>query len=406
MPATNPHTFFRFAAEHHTLLTELYYKRDGLPEAELLALIRRNSNIQSPNATYIRDRLVELGILEHSPLATAEFEMTRPIASLVGYLLQEYKLTSVEVIQSYFTAIDAYASDMAAAIDSDNSGMLVRVNSELEEHVERMRHDSRNNRERVVTEVTEIKTNRKRIPPRLRYEKINYLWTHYIVPLRDIIDTQKSMDAALDRLYTIYIDAGRQFRNDSAVQNIIEGGESRLRRLQRDVLTDFNETIREVTPLYEELRQETTIARGASHALERINNNGLNSLKLSRHMGICIWQQRGLFSDQTLESYVYSLHDYKPIPPPPLTQDSTYKPSFYIDTADFHNKVSESLPINDALSWLLNTYPDIPTHSILKLYGRLHSGSYGSLSFADKKRDYDANKLLLSAHPMSVRQTT
>lgn len=89
MPTVNPQTFFRFAADHHALLTELYYKREGLVEAELLALIRRHADVQSPSAVYMRDRLVELGILEHLPQATAQFEMTRPVASVVGYLLQE-----------------------------------------------------------------------------------------------------------------------------------------------------------------------------------------------------------------------------------------------------------------------------------------------------------------------------
>jgi hypothetical protein len=93
MAAVNPHTFFRFASEHDALLTELYYKSNGLPEVELLSIIRRHNNsMQSPGAGYIRDRLVELGFLDRSPHASAEFEMVRPVAALVGYLPQEWNL--------------------------------------------------------------------------------------------------------------------------------------------------------------------------------------------------------------------------------------------------------------------------------------------------------------------------
>ncbi|MDP6523642.1 MAG: hypothetical protein QGI24_00245 [Kiritimatiellia bacterium] len=406
MPTVNPQTFFRFAADHHALLTELYYKREGLLEAELLALIRRYGDLQSPSAVYMRDRLVELGILEHSPQATAQFEMTRPVASLVGYLLQEFCFTSVKVIQSYFQAIDTLASDLAAASDSGNSELLVLVNGELEDHVEQMRHNSRNNREKVISDVIRIKTNHEHMPPRQRYEVINRLWTRYIIPLRDIIDTQKAMDGALDRLDRIYADAQLQFADDGTVQQVVSSGDARLRRLRRDVLDDFHETIREVTPLYEELRQETAMARGASHALEQIGKNGLTSLNLPRTMGVCNWQQRGLFSDLALEAYLFDLRGYEPRPPEPLAHHEGTASQSHIDADAFEAGVKASLPIEDALAWLIDSYPDTSPVVTLRLYGRLHTGRYGATSFADRKRDYRARDLVLSAHPMAVAGET
>ncbi len=407
MPAVNPQTFFRFAADHHALLTELYYKREGLVEAELLALIRRHGDVQSPGATYMRDRLVDLGILEHSPEATAQYEMTRPVASLVGYLLREYHLTSVEVIQSYFSAVDTLATDLAGAIDAGNSDLLVRINRELEDHVERMRHDSRSNRETVISDVVRIKTNRERLPPRQRYEIINRLWTRYIIPLRDIIDTEKSMDAALDRLDQIYADAQVQFAADSTVQQVVRGGDARLRRLRRDVLDDFHETIREVTPLYEELRQETAMARGASSALEQISQKGAAHLKLAATMGVCNWQQRGLFSDSALEAYLVEMRGYTPKTPDPLSASSAPAArSTHVDAETFRAGVIAALPIADSLEWLIASYPDVPPVGLLRLYGRLHAGDYGDLSFAERKRDYRTGDLVLSAHPMAVASGT
>ena len=42
MAIANPQTFFRFAADHHELLAELYQHRNGITEAELLQLVRRS----------------------------------------------------------------------------------------------------------------------------------------------------------------------------------------------------------------------------------------------------------------------------------------------------------------------------------------------------------------------------
>ena len=195
MATVNPQTFFRFAADHHELLVELYQRRDGITEAELLQLVRRMGAEGSPSASYIVDRLRELGFIDYAPHATAQYEMTRPFAELMSSLLREYRLTSVEVIRGYFTAMDSMAAEIGQAIADKNGDLMVRALSDTAEHVERMRHDSRRNRDEVVSTAMRVKSNKDRMPPMRRYEIINRLWTRYLAPLRDMIDTQKAMDA-------------------------------------------------------------------------------------------------------------------------------------------------------------------------------------------------------------------
>jgi hypothetical protein len=172
--------------------------------------------------------------------------------------------------------------------------------------------------------------------------------------------------------------------------------------LRRDVLADFQETIREVTPLYEELRQETAIARGAANALRLVRQRGLRKLKLAENMGLCNWQQRGIFSDSAVEAYLVGLRGYDPVRPPPLAVSTSTASTAHIDLKDFSEAVHKVLPIRDALEWLIETYPGTSLQNILRLYGRLHSGEYGSTSFGDKVRDYSVEDLILSACPMTV----
>ncbi len=61
MATVNPQTFFRFAVDYYELLGELYQRRDGITEAELLQLVRRFATEGSPSASYLVDRLRELG---------------------------------------------------------------------------------------------------------------------------------------------------------------------------------------------------------------------------------------------------------------------------------------------------------------------------------------------------------
>ena len=402
MATVNPQTFFRFAADHHELLVELYQHRDGITEAELLQLVRRFGGEGSPSASYIVDRLRELGFIDYAPHATAQYEMTRPFAELMSSLLREYRLTSVEVIRGYFTAMDSMAAEIGEAIAGKNGDLMVRAMNDTAEHVERMRHDSRRNRDEVISTAMRVKSNRDRMPPMRRYEIINRLWTRYLVPLRDMIDTQKAMDASLDKMERILEEAEVCFQIDGAVAPVVGMGRARVRRLRRDVVLDFRESIREIAPLYEELRRENALARGASHALETMSKHGLTRMALPQQLGICNWQQQGLFSDSALEAYLLTLQGYVPGRPHPIQEGMTGTAREHVRLDEFDAQVVASLPIPDALAWLSDVYPEGPLSTMLRLYGRMHSGRYGTLTFGESGDEYALWGVTLVAHPMNL----
>lgn len=402
MAVVNPQTFFRFAADHHELLVELYQHRDGITAAELMHLIRRFAGEGGPSASYIVDRLRELGFIDYAPHATAQYEMTRPFAELMSSLLREYRLTSVEVIRSYFTAMDSMASEIGLAIAGKNGDLMVRALNDTAEHVERMRHDSRRNRDEVIATALRVKSNKDRMPPIRRYEIINRLWTRYLVPLRDMIDTQKAMEASLDRMERVLEEAEACFQIDGAVLPVIGMGRARVRRLRRDVVLDFRESIREIAPLYDELRRENALARGASHALEMMSKQGLTRLALPLKLGICNWQQQGLFSDSALEAYLLALQGYMPERPRPIQEGMAETAREHVRLDEFDARVAAALPILDALTWLSDSYPEAPLNTVLRLYGRMHSGCHGTVGFGEKGEEYVLRGVTLEAHPMRL----
>jgi len=405
MATINPQTFFRFAADNHELLVELYQRRDGITEAELLKLVRDFTADGRPSANYILDRLRELGFIDYAPHASAQYEMTRPFAELMGSLLREYRLTSVEVIRSYFTAMDSMAGEISQAIKDDNGDLMVRALRDASEHVERMRHDSRRNRDEVINTAMRVKSNRDRIPPLRRYVIINRLWNRYLSPLRDMIDTQKAMDASLDRMERALEDAEKSFQMDGAVLPTIQMSRARVRRLRRDVVLDFRESIREIAPLYEELRRENALARGASHSLEMIAKRGLSAMGLPQLLGICNWQQHGLFSDAALKAYFITLSGYVPTRPPAISEGAADSAREHIPLEEFDAGVIESLPIEDAIAWLREAYPAVPLGTLLKLYGRMHSGRYAHPCFGEETERYRISDAVVTAYPMNLKRT-
>jgi hypothetical protein len=402
MATIHPQTFFRFAAEHHELLKALYEKRDGITETEAMQCIRRFATEGAPGAFYVLDRLRELGFVEPAPHASAQYELSRPFAELMGHLLREYRLTSIEVIRSYFTAMDHMTTELDESVRDENGEAAVRTLQEAADHIERMRSDSRRNREKVVSESMRLKSNREHLPPRQRYAIINRLWTRYLVPLRDMIDTQKAMDASLDGMERVLTEAADCFQRDGAVHMVVESSHARVRRLRRDVMADFRESMREIAPLYEELRRENVLARGASHALERLGRNGMASLSLPERLAISNWRQVGLFSDGSLRAYLLALSDYTPARPAAIGDPVATLRSEHVPIDEFDVAVRRALPIEDALAWLFTTYTDLPLHQLLRLYGRLHTGQLGRTRFAAHAQDYARGAITVTAYPMRL----
>lgn len=404
MSDISPVQFFRFAAENADLLEDLHRVQGGLSEGDIFALIRKHADHTSPAATHTFDRLIEMGILESAPDATARYELSRPVAMLMRFLLRQYRLTSIAVIQSYFTALDQQTIQLETAQNESNPELWMRVALELAEHIEDMRHDSRNNRSGVIATVMQLKTAKERISPARRYAEVNRIWQTYVIPLRDMIDSRNLLDKTLQRTRLVLknvpqtVGVGRQeiLQQSEAIQ-------ARLIRLRRDVLNDFEESLREITPLYEELRRENVLARGASAIIERMMRKGFKSLRLSAKLNIPNWQMQGIISDSALEAHIARLVDYTPQAPRPIEPHRASRHAVAFDIQSFERTFRAALPVEDCLAWLIDQYAEEQPATILRLYGRIYSGQYGVADFDLARTLYRIQKRRFRACPMRVR---
>lgn len=402
MAPVSPRAFFRFAAEHTDIVADLYQRRDGMTESELLQTIRRHIGEGPPGPVQVLTRMLELGFIDHAPDASAQYEMTRHVAQLMAVLSREHQLTSVAVIRGYFDTVRQAAHAIERATAEQDGDTVVRELQELGEHVERMRHDSRGNREHAIARALRVKANRERLAPVQRYRIINRLWQRYLVPLRDMIDTEKAMDQVLDAADSVLQDAQNDFHLDAAVLTTLRAARARLRRMRRDVVDDFRESLREVTPLYEELRRESAVARGASAALQRAARSGVHALRIPERMGVCNWQQRDLISDSALDAWLHELRGYTPGRPPVLERPPETAEPDALRWSELDDALRAACPVDDVLAWLTDTYPQVRPALLLRAYGRIHGGALGAVRFGHTRRDYRHGALTLKATPMQL----
>lgn len=403
MAIISPLTFFRFAADNSGLLERLYEKRSRITEAELRECVLACRKENDPAPQRIIAQLEELGIIEPAPEATAAYEMRRPVAQLLAYLLHEYRLTSVEVIQAYLSDLQKLGAGLDKAVGDKDGAGAVRQLADAADEVERMRQDSRHSREAIISDVVKLKANKAGLTVKEKLSRVDYLWTRYMAPLRDMLDVRKEMERQLDSLETALARGEAAFETDLAVHREFAALRGRALRLRREIAADFKESIKELLPLHNELHRESAVTRGAARALALIRRGGLAAADLTRRLGISSWRAKGLFADEAIGAYLLGLKGYTPALPPPLAAASAPDLSALIQADDFKAKAEKAVPLEDALAWLLDQYPQAAPEQVLRCYSRFYYGEFGNTSFAaGQEKEYAAQGLAFLARPMGV----
>ena len=400
--AINPQSFFNFAAQNYPLLHDIFRRSGGMNEAELSELIRRHrSGLESPST--LIEKLINFKIIEPLPDATASYEMTRTVAVLFRFLLQEQRLTSTAVIQAYLDELERVQADLDHAIRDDKHSLIERALDEITETMERIRQDSRANREAIINQVMAVKSNREKRTVSERFEKILHLWNHYLEPLKDLIDVRKTMDASLDGLERLLKQGVDQFLLDGALHREFSRCSVRLVRLRRDMTADFHESMHEVEPLYVSLKQDSSLARGVARALERIGREGIRSLNLPAALAIPSgWLREGLFDNTDIEAFLHNVRGYQPQEPPVINLGTETPSPRFIPPDELIDTLLLSLPVSDVLQWLLDQYGAFPFPELLRAYGRIFGSDAFKTGFSKVEKSYQLPGMTVLARPLAV----
>ena len=248
----------------------------------------------------------------------------------------------------------------------------------------------------------EIKSNREHLPAAERFETINRLWVKYMDPMRDLIDVDKSMEALLDSLDRLLYSGTLQFGRHSELVREFIGCRARLLRMRRNIAADFHESLREIEPLYETLRVESELARGASVALRQIDREGVRSLDLDSMMALPSWRTEGLLSDVFLSGCLHELSGYEPDEAPVVTGLEVESVRGYSDPEEVLSSLSLALPIDDLLVWLDLNCPGASLEDLLRLYGIVYCSPPGRVEFESERREYMIREESVTSCPMAV----
>ncbi len=402
-----PHSFFRFLAENTEWVMTLY-GRGALDEAELHGLIARHRSEAQPTVEYLYRQAEELGILERAAHADASFELSQALGELLAWLTHRQQLTTAKVLRAYLFDIGSTEGDLAEAIQGGDASRATLALRELDRTIEKVRLLSEGNRESVVSEAQGLRSGSGEVSAVDRFVVVRRLWERHLEPLRDLVSVSGEMETLLDRLVGTLGDGERRFLAHGGLRRAFARAAARLARMRRAAAEDHLAAVNEIAPLYERLRRDSRLQRGAAEVLRRIRAEGIGPLRINGRLGLTGWRPQGLLSDDKLRARFAALAGYEPRPPAPLGEAPPPPDLQLITETDLARFLGAAVPLEDTLAFVLARWPTHPLTAQLRAFGRIASGAYGPVHVPEDAgpRQYPVAHGRLEAWPLALDEVT
>jgi len=269
MRSVDPKRHIRFIGDHFELIDDLYTGRNEYTRGDLFALVRQHRSAGDPSVDHLEGQLHDLQIVDEKPGATASYELRTQLRRYLDYLFAQHRLGTPERIEALLVEVQSLAERLDTSGDSLPLDRLERYLGKIGDTLEELRAYSHRNREAIVADIVALRSADRPLSSRERYAFILEMWEEYLQPLRELIDDRKFAARVFSGVERKLNNVQHQVAEGSAIDTLARSTVDRLTRLQRNLMEDLHAAITEVAPLYEKLRRESRIAKGAGRLFSR-----------------------------------------------------------------------------------------------------------------------------------------
>lgn len=405
--ATDPKSFFNFLAKHYDLLKDLFdaSANGGFNDAALYQMVVQSRSLDDKtNEEYTVSQLKKFNIIEECADSTSKLTMTTHLLTFLSFLFRKHRLTSVNVIRGYLQDIVRHSNELDKGISEVNDDLCDLALVDLSNAIHKMRHDSRNNRDALLHEALRLKQNREQLTTKQRFTIVNRLWQMYLNPMKEMIDVKAAMDEQLDALdRSLKVGLGN-FKLNILVRDKINSVSSSLIRMRREVSADFRESLGNISPLYEALHRESSLARGAAAALTIAHKKGLNSLGINEKVGLSIFRSNDLMDCPSILDYLYQVIEYKEKSEPhKIHTDRSVNSTYYLSPRFAIKQLTSALPVQDGIGWLRHTFPEAGVIDVLRSYNQILRLTNVTKTYSRERKKIIIGELEMNYRPLSIK---
>lgn len=260
MAFPSPKSLLRFMADNFDLLEKLclFGSHTHGQVAELLDVFPPRERGFTPTD------LVRIGILEVDE-TRGHYLVVGHIKAFVDRLLQRRNLVDSKLIEGAISDLNQLRESMEQALRLRAYSRLLDLVRNVQESVRLLKESVQANLEGIRTNTAEF----RKAPPissKERWRRIRELWDNYVIPMRDIFDTEGPLVEACDRLQGVLDQTSE--RGPSADQDDYDWAKHYLRRLGTEAFQTYLEAAREVQPLYDQAKRNAQVALSASAVID------------------------------------------------------------------------------------------------------------------------------------------
>nr|WP_319491693.1 hypothetical protein [uncultured Desulfobacter sp.] len=303
--------------------------------------------------------------------------MTDKADQIVELLLNEQQLGISENIRVHIAQFDKLSMAVLKVIQENDLETAERSLRRINQQIQSIRRQAKNNLQAIENLVLLSKRQDSYIPLKQRYADVIYAWDEYIDPMGEFIDVNEAFDATIDAVLgrlnqslTIMERSGAQYD----IRRNVRIHKDKILDMKDILLSTYRESKRLLEPLYQKARLNSEVTKGISNILDLARKEQFDLIDQCGIVGI-FKKEKGYFTnnDSGIKKYYLGLKDIKENPAPPIAllnfheqkaRNKKFVPP--LNKPKIIHEFEQDLPVEDALQWVINSYPAYSTGRIIE----------------------------------------
>lgn len=402
--STNPQRTLALASEYFAMLSDLASRGESVSVGDLRSLLQKYHPEGERAPEKVAELLEQFGLFEKAVDSDTSWEVPHVIGEFLRHLSMRQRLSAPGLLGPIIEEIARLSEDLRLAFESADLDRIRLTSNSIKQALDAARGLSRSNSQAIGNEVMRIKTREDHRTLRERYLFITHLHEKHLTPLGAMVEVGGEMERRANELIAVARLGRTSMPDDPLVPELTSKIIAAVRRLKDDAWSDFHSSLREVTPLFQQVRRDHALAVVISRQLDLVGREGAKGLDdVDARLPIARWRPEGVFSSYDLEDYLAGVANYVANPDPgPLASlgDSVAPP--VLDAAEVIEALLAAGEQRDLLAWIVRTFGDYPDQQLLQAFHNISNSPEFQCAHADQPVQAETAEAIYTYYPLQA----
>lgn len=404
--SSNPIRTLQLAAEYYGILSHLAERSESVGLVELRSLHQKYHPDDARSPERVAGLLEEFDLLEKAADSDLAWEVPHLVGEFLRHLSMRQRLAAPGQLAPIIDEISRLTEDLRQAVSMGDLDAVRLASANIRQALDAARSLSLNNYRAIIHEVMRIKSRQDNRSLRERFLFISQLHERHLTPLGALVDVGGEMESRAIELIAVARAARESLANDPFVPEIATKIIASVRRMKDEAWVSFHSALREVTPLFRQIRRDHALAASVSSVLDAFGRLGPKALEgIADQLAISRWRADNIFSGYAVEDYLVGVtrHVAQPDRGPVLTTDDEMPAARLLDANTVASALTNDGEQPDLIRWLLNRYSEYPDQQILQAFLAIAEDPGFSTEPGEGLATAETTEAVYTYHPARIR---